>query len=619
MISRKILLRALISTFVALLPFPKWENQLYDQKLMIARKIAPVTVTDTLILDLTKEDFEELKRRFYKKNTETPNAPSTYLYERFEELRNQFLWNDAVYEAALRKILAENPKTLLITQFIGESLVSLQDKPSLQRLVRDSRVLWASQFDADNKLVKPAPQLTGRENYGFLNLTQDSDGFVRRFQLISANHASLPFRALSNEYSMLQVSTSLTAPRLIAYAGKAGTVPSCRLLDLFDKNGRCPALTGKYVFLAPTPATVAGGNLYQTPVGPLSRAEILANILITAKERSHFVSVSAWLLFLLLLVQTYGFGYVILNRPAEKQLLYATSILFADALLVVIALPALGLHIPYLPFFVGLLAAYFTFLWMKFSKEESRRWEAEKRAQYLRELDELKSNFLSLMSHDLKTPIAKVQALTERLNREAKELNPAQKDILAAISRANDELSQYIVSILNFQKIETQELRMNLKSNDINILIEEVVERLRPLAEEKSIKLETELEPMFAAEFDEQLIRQVLTNLIDNAIKYNTSGTRVLVCSHDEGDSLAVCVEDNGSGISEEQKTRLFQKFARTEMGSAERVKGTGLGLYLAKYFIELHGGTITAESSLGQGTKFTFHLPIKAIDNPTS
>lgn len=612
MVSRKILLRALIATFVALLPFPDWENQLYDQKLMLTRKIAPVMVKDTIILDLTKEDFEELKRRFYKKSPLTTYGTSNFLYERFEELRNQFLWNDAVYEAALRRILRENPKSLLVTQFIGESLVSLQDKPALQRLVRDPRVLWASQFDADNKVVKPAPQLTGRENYGFLNLSQDADGVVRRFQLISANHASLPFRALSNEYSKLQVSKFLTTPQLIAYAGKAGTVPSCRLLDLFEKNGNCPSLTDKYVFLAPTPATVAGGNLYQTPVGPLSRAEILANILLTAKNHAQFVPVSAWLLFLLLLTQAYGFGYVILNRPAEKQLIYAASILFADAVLVILALPLLGLHVPYLPFFIGLFAAYFTFLWMKFGKEENRRWEAEKRAEYLRELDELKSNFLSLMSHDLKTPIAKIQALTERLNREAKELGPAQKDILAAISRANDELSQYIVSILNFQKVESQELRLNLKSNDINILIEEVVERLRALAEEKNIILETELEPMFAAEFDEQFIRQVLTNLIDNAIKYNPNGTRVLVRSLDDGESLVVTVEDNGAGISEEQKTRLFQKFSRAEIGTSERVKGTGLGLYLAKYFIELHGGAIDAESLEGEGTKFSFRLPIK-------
>ncbi len=613
MISRKMLLRALVSTVVALVPFPEWENQIYDHKLLLTRHLAPVYVSEVIVLDMSKSDFEELKQRFSIARGGPKDDTSALLYDRFEQLRNQFLWNDSVYEAVLRRILSEKPASLLVTQFIGESLVSLQDRPSLQQLVRDPRVIWASEFDADNKLVKPAPQLTGRENYGFLNLTPDSDGVVRRFHLVNANHASLPFRALANDYEKLPEFTPLTQPQLIAYAGTAGTVPSCRLLDLFEKNRTCPSLTGKYVFLAPTPATVAGGNLYHTPVGALSRAEVLANILLTAKEKSHFVPVKTWVLFFLVLLQAYGFGYMILKRPPERQLLYAVVTLLGDALLITAALPFLGLQIPFLPFVVGLLAAYFMFLWMKFGQEERRRWKAEKRAEYLRELDELKSNFLSLMSHDLKTPIAKVQALTERLNREASALGPAQKDILHAISRSNDELAQYIVSILNFQKIESQELRVQLKSNDINVLIEETVERLRELAEEKNILFEKELEPMFAAEFDEQLIRQVLTNLIDNAIKYNPAGTRVLIRSQDEGDFLAVSVEDNGAGIDDETKVRLFQKFSRKEKGTAERVKGTGLGLYLSKYFIELHGGTIGVESAPGKGTKFRFRLPVKS------
>jgi two-component system phosphate regulon sensor histidine kinase PhoR len=603
MISRKMLLRALVSTFVALVPFPEWENQLYDQKLMLIRRVAPIPVTDTVILDLSKSDFEALKAKFYKSHN----------FDRFEEIRNQFLWNDAVYENALYRILSENPAALMVTQFVGESLVNLQDWPSLQKLVRDPRVIWASQFDADNKLIKPAPQLTGRENYGFLNVTPDSDGVVRRFLLVNANHASLPFRALANEYEKMREYTPLTKPQLIAYAGTQGTVPSCRLQDLFEKSGACPSLTGKYVFLAPNPATVAGGNLYHSPVGALSRAEVLANILLTAKNRAHFVPVTPWLLFLLILIQVYGFGYMILNRPPEQQLLYAAVVLLSDAVLVTAALPLLRLQIPFLPFFVGLVASYFMFLWMKSGQEETRRWEAEKRAQYLRELDELKSNFLSLMSHDLKTPIAKVQALTERLSREAAMLGPAQKDILHAISRSNDELAQYIVSILNFQKIESQELSLNLKSNDINVLIDETVERLLPLAEEKNIALEKELEPMFAAEFDEQLIRQVLANLVDNAIKYNPNGTRVRIRSADDGDFLTVSVEDNGMGIDAETQKRLFQKFSRSEKGTAERVKGTGLGLYLSKYFIELHGGTIEVESAPGAGTKFRFRLPVKS------
>ena len=125
------------------------------------------------------------------------------------------------------------------------------------------------------------------------------------------------------------------------------------------------------------------------------------------------------------------------------------------------------------------------------------------------------------------------------------------------------------------------------------------------------MRLELDLEPMFSVEFDEQLIRQVLTNLVDNAIKYNSQGTIVKVVSRDLGERVEVSVEDNGVGIEPAQMQRLFLKFSRSEKGTSERVKGTGLGLYLAKYFIELHGGEIRAESEPGKSTSFRFWLPI--------
>jgi signal transduction histidine kinase len=266
---------------------------------------------------------------------------------------------------------------------------------------------------------------------------------------------------------------------------------------------------------------------------------------------------------------------------------------------------------PLIPFLLATLLGYFAFLWLKFAEGEAQRWRAEQQTRNVREVEELKSNFLSLMSHDLKTPIAKVQALTERLNREAANLSPEQRGMLASISKSNDELGHYILSILNFQRIEGKEIKLNRQSRDVNLLAEEVVDRLRDLASERGVEMKLELEPMFPIEMDEQLIRQVLNNLIDNAIKYNGAGTLVTITTRDLGPELEVSVADNGVGLTEEQKLRLFTKFARAEKGMAERVKGTGLGLYLAKYFIELHGGAIEVSSEEGKGTEFRFRLPV--------
>lgn len=613
MFPRKVILRALVCTLLALLPFPEQENQLYDLKAQLLKSTYFERPDSVLIVEISKEDFDELRKRH---SAQAPKAGRGMLgpwREKFEALRTQFFWDDGVYEAVLSRVLAENPKKFLVTFFYNESLVLLQNNSPLQRLARDPHVLWGSQFDLDLKLLKPSTELTGTENYGFTNLYPDADGVVRRAHLIHMNHMSLPFRALVEARASLQRGLPLTDPFLIRYTGSPGFVPTCRVLELFEANGRCGSLKDRFVILAPTDNAVAGANLLRTPVGYMGKGEILANILLTARDERPYITVSPYLLVLFVLAHVFAIAWAVLTRDGLRQLILVATLLLSESLLALLAMRFFSLQIPLMPFVAGTVAAYFAFLWQKLGHQDQKRWQAEKKAQYLRELDELKSNFISLMSHDLKTPIAKVQALTERLAREAQSLTPEQKEILDSIRRSNEELSHYILSILNFQRIESQELTLQKKSHDINLIIEEMVERLRPLALDRGITLAVELEPMFSAEFDEKLIRQVLSNLVDNAIKYNRAGTTVTVRSTDLGDFVQVSVDDNGVGIEPEQMARLFKKFSRSEKGTSERVKGTGLGLYLSKYFIELHGGKIEVESELGKGTVFRFTLPVNA------
>jgi two-component system phosphate regulon sensor histidine kinase PhoR len=561
-----------------------------------------------VVVEVGKEDFESLRKKFGAKEKDQGGP----WRERFEALRNQFFWDDGVYQSLLRRILEENPKRLLITFFYSESLISLQENPSLQRLARNQAVLWASQFDLDQKLLKPASELTGTENYGFTNLTPDVDGVVRRGYLLQQNHISLPFRALVDGPETLKTSMPLTNSFLVGFSGPPGFIPTCNVQELFSEGeNRCGSLKNKFVILSPSGNIVAGASLYRTPVGYMSRGEALANILLTAQNARAVVPVSLYLIFFAVLAHALLLSKVVLGSPGRRQLAVALVLIGGEAIVSLLLLRFFSLQMPILPFVIGTGAAYLVFLWQKFAQQETKRWQAEKKTQYLRELDELKSNFISLMSHDLKTPIAKVQALTERLTREATSLSAEQQEILQAIQRSNDELGQYILSILNFQRIESQEIKLNKKSHDINLLIEEVVQRLQTLSQDRGVSLSMELEPMFPATIDEQLIKQVLSNLIDNAIKYNKPGTLVVVRSADLGDFVEVSVSDNGVGIEPEQKDKLFKKFSRSEKGTSERVKGTGLGLYLAKYFIELHGGDIEAEGAPGLGTTFRFRLPV--------
>lgn len=611
MLSRKVILRALACALLAMVPFPEQENQIYDRKIRLLSRTEFSRPDSVVVVQVSKDDFDTLRQKF-------PPPPSSDRSEygpwreKFELLRKQFFWDDQVYQGMLSRILSEQPHKLLITFFYSDSLVLLQNNPALQKLARNPNVLWASQFDLDQTLLKPAPELTGTENFGFSTLHPDMDGVVRRAYLVYKNHISLPYRALFEGPEAAKRSAPLTEPFLVHYSGPPGFIPNCSVLDLFEPLNRCGNLKGKFVILSPAGSLAAGANLYRTPVGYMSRGEALANILLTARDGSDYVPVRNALLFFFVFGHCLMMCAIVLSFGGRKQLSSVLGLLLGEAAFILILMRFLDLHVPFLPFIVATATSYFAFLWLKFAQQESKRWQAEKKAQYLRELDELKSNFISLMSHDLKTPIAKVQALAERLTREATSLTEDQKGILHSIRRSNDELAEYILSILNFQKIESQEVRLHHKSHDINLLIEEAVQRLRPLATDRGIQLQLELEPMFALELDEQLIRQVLNNLIDNAIKYNQAGTVVKVRSADLGQYVEVVVEDNGAGIDPKQMDRLFKKFSRAEKGTSERVKGTGLGLYLAKYFIELHGGDIEVESKLGEGTRFRFRLPVR-------
>lgn len=613
MLSRKVLLRALACTLLAFIPFPDLENSLYDFKVKLLSRVAFSRPGNVVVLEITKDDFDFLRRRFGADGIGAGEELGPWR-EKFEALRNQFFWDDRAYEGLLRKVLAAHPKKLLVTFFYGDSLVLLQNNSDLHRLARRPEVLWASQFDLEGRLQKPAPELTGTENFGFTNLNPDVDGVVRRAYLVQKNHVSLPFRALLDGPETLHRSLPLNEPFLIRYAGPPGFVQTCSVTDLVTaatEAGRCGSLRDKYVILSPSGSVVAGATLYRTPVGYMSRGEALANILLTAQSDSAIVPVSYASLFLFVLGHCLIVAGITLVPSGRRQFLYLLALLSIEAGLILLLLRGLQLQVPTMPFVLSTIFAFVAFQAMRFGQQENKRWQAEKRAQYLRELDELKSNFLSLMSHDLKTPIAKVQALTERLEREARGLSPEHKEILAAIQRSNDELSQYILSILNFQRIESQELKLNRKNHDVNQMIDDVLGRLQPLAQDRGVVMKQDLEPMFPIEFDEQLIRQVLNNLVDNALKYNKPGTVVTVSSRDLENAVEVCVEDDGIGIEPEQMVRLFRKFSRSEKGTSERVKGTGLGLYLAKYFIELHGGEITAESEPGKGTRFRFRLPI--------
>jgi len=174
---------------------------------------------------------------------------------------------------------------------------------------------------------------------------------------------------------------------------------------------------------------------------------------------------------------------------------------------------------------------------------------------------------------------------------------------------ATKELNKFITSILDLTKIESQNLALNKINKDVNSIIKGIVEELRYEANQKSIKVVSELAPLYPIEVDIVLIKRVLSNLIENALKYSGENSTVTVKTWDDDKWVTIEIEDNGVGIPEEDLEHIFDKFYRVKNDASHSIKGTGLGLYLVKYFVELHGGTISASSKLGQGTNFTVKL----------
>jgi len=250
---------------------------------------------------------------------------------------------------------------------------------------------------------------------------------------------------------------------------------------------------------------------------------------------------------------------------------------------------------------------------LRLYSEHRKRFALEKENKMLIEVEEMKTNFLQLVTHDLKTPIAKIQGLTEALKRSLSErLTSKDIELMNHIFLANEDLNQFVNSILELSRIDNQGVRVQLSSKDINQTLEQVILKLRFVAQSKRIQIITDFEPLFAIKFDTDLISKVLSNLIDNAIKYSAEETTVFVSTREVGDFVEICVKDQGIGMSENDLAHLFGRFYRVKNEATQKIKGSGLGLYLSKYFIEAHRGEIIVSSELGIGTEFKVRLPLE-------
>jgi signal transduction histidine kinase/FixJ family two-component response regulator len=235
------------------------------------------------------------------------------------------------------------------------------------------------------------------------------------------------------------------------------------------------------------------------------------------------------------------------------------------------------------------------------------------RAAYenLQQLDRLKSEFVSNVSHELRAPLHTIGGFVQLLLDGKVADQATQTECLETVYRQTQHLTRLIDDLLDVSRIEAGHMQLNKAPTQMHDVIKEVVKELQPLAIQKHVSLTdqtTENLPLVLG--DAQRLGQVVRNLVHNAIKFTPENGRITVSSTSSADQIVIAVEDNGTGIPAEAMSHLFERFYQVDGSSTRRVGGTGLGLYISRQLVTAHGGSIWVDSEPGVGSTFRFSVP---------
>jgi len=230
-----------------------------------------------------------------------------------------------------------------------------------------------------------------------------------------------------------------------------------------------------------------------------------------------------------------------------------------------------------------------------------------------REVDRMKTQFVSMVSHELRTPLTSIKGFTEMiLDEDAGEINEEQREFLGIVEANADRLIALVNDLLDISRIESGRVELKLDLADVDEMMTIVVATMAHLIEEKSQTLEVVVDQNLPQiQLDRDRIIQVLTNLLSNAYKYTQAGGVIRLSAEREDGFLRFAVADNGFGISEQDQEKLFTRFFRVDSELTREIGGTGLGLNIVKTIIEMHGGEVAVDSELGVGSTFGFTIPM--------
>ncbi len=595
------LLAALLSTIVAFLPLEYFEAYLYDLRLILRPAPLPSALIETVVIDPA--------------SVQAAKGMPTF------DHHIQFLGR-LKDEGAKSIAYLINPKVFAGTEADLKRFAELAESiPGFYVVVDDTAMRGeVGKFDLPGALknirVMSGPLTSDTKNFA-------QDGVTRRMVLTYQGNI------LFHSYLASQIIPERAIPQNIRghfgfYDSEqvyidiapAGTFPKTSFVDVQIGKFSKGRFTNKVVFVGLELGQSSREFIrtsYSRQVTGMTAVEAHANMLNSLLRNASPKRMPNWLGFLILLGLVIISVEVVLAMKPIKGLsvLGLTLLVFATGSF--IAFWPFGYWINMAQPILGVFIAYYFLIPYRLIIENRRSWELYQKNKILTQVEELKTNFMGMMSHDLKTPLARIQGMIEIVQRDKNPLSDDQKQAVKSIQQSTEDLLNFISSILNFSRLESQGVQLNLKSKDLNSLVEEAVQKTEYLAKEKEIKVVKELEPLFSIKLDPDLIKQVITNLLENAIKYSPSKSQVTLKTEEKENKVYLQVIDQGIGIPEDELPRLFMKFFRSRKAKNSPVKGSGLGLYLSRYFVELHQGRLTVVSAENRGSTFTIELPISS------
>ncbi len=609
-ISRKkqLALRLFLVWGLGLLIFNYDENN-FDYRFKL-RSDQP-TDNSIVLVNISKEEWDY-----------TQNPAFIRRLRREAPISDSYFWDSRHWRPFLRNILKDNPKSVLVDLFFDKSVRAgfLGDN-----IFINPKTIWRGETGPRRSLLIPKfgesryrDSKTFRSNYlynvGTGAVFHDNDSVARKYERIRPRYSralDVPQKVIEFSNPNLIESIPLRKRFFINFRGTSGSFQKVSFREVLTKSVGTDFFKDKIVIIG---SDSRAEHFINTPVGQLTRSEYYANVIDSYKNKRwiNFFHPLTYVFYLLLVA---GICFLIISSYPQAisiSFLVLLSVLLTSASIILFDI--FNIWLPIVSTLATILLSYIILLNQLLSQSEYLTWKSKKKEESLIEMNELKNNFVSLFSHDLKTPLAKIQSIATRVAGDIHATDQIKED-LHKIQKETKELDRYIQSILQVTRIEAGEFNLHTVPIDINELIEDAIELMKPLAQEKNISISFESEPLFSIELDAKLIKEVFINILENSIKYSPDGSNIKIQSQDSESGVLLSFADNGPGIPKEEQEAIFEKFYRSKRDLKVK-KGTGLGLYLVRYFIEIHHGSVSLDKQHTPGTKFKIKLPFEQKHN---